>query len=358
MVDGANRSSTATTSAVVVAIDGPAGAGKSTVARAVARAVGFTLVDTGAIYRALALQAMRQNVAADDETALTKLADALTLRFVVNEMPGAPDQVLLAEEDVTQAIRTPEVSDMAARVSTRPLVRRSLVALQRRLAGEGNAVLEGRDIGTVIYPDAPLKFFLDASLHERARRRHEELVGRGNERPLEEVLEDIVRRDGFDAQRAVAPLRAAADAVRLDSTTMDAEAVVDAIVTAVRAHVARITAAQQPSKTPSPDLRQLFADVLPGRLRAYAAQVGDIGGTFTFVATGPGGGSWSLDLNVRPPKLGPGGDENAACRVTATSKDLLDMLQGRLHPQKAFMQGQLVVQGDVVLALRLGALLA
>lgn len=355
MVDVANRSAAAPTSAVVVAIDGPAGAGKSTVARAVARAVGFTLVDTGAIYRALALQAMRQNVAAEDEMALTKLADALTLRFVVNETPGAPDQVLLADEDVTQAIRTPEVSDMAARVSTRPLVRRSLVALQRRLAGEGNAVLEGRDIGTVIYPDAPLKFFLDASLDERARRRHEELAGRGTERSLEEVTRDIARRDGFDAQRAVAPLRAAADAIRLDSTTMDAEAVVATIVAAVRAHVARVASAHKPA---TPNLRQLFADVLPERLSAYAAQVGDIGGTYTFVATGPGGGSWSLDLNVRPPALEAGGDENAACRVTATSQDLLDMLQGRLHPQKAFMQGQLVVQGDVVLALRLGALLA
>lgn len=341
--------------AVVVAIDGPAGAGKSTVARSVARAVGYTLVDTGAIYRVVALQALRQHVAADDEAALVALADAVDVRFVSGE---AQDRVWLGNEDVTEAIRMPEVSDMAARVSARPLVRRSLVALQRRLAGEGNAVLEGRDIGTVIYPDAPLKFFLSASLAERARRRHEELLARGMARSLTDVQADIVRRDAWDAQRAVAPLKAAADAICLDSTAMRPEEVVATIVAAIHDYTAKAGAAGPNAPEATPDLAKLFADELPSRLKRYADQVGAVGGTYTFVATGPGGGAWSLDLDASPPRLWAGVDDEAACRIRVASTDLLAILQRRLHPQKAFMQGLLLVQGDVTLALRLGALLA
>jgi len=221
---------------VTVAIDGPAGAGKSTVAKAVAAAVGYRLVDTGAIYRAVALLAHRRGVALDDDGGLAPLVVGLVIDFA---LAGGVNRVRVHGDDVTDAIRTPEMSRGASVVSARPVVRAGLLDLQRRLAGEGGAVLEGRDIGTVVCPAAPVKFFLDATLAERARRRQRELAEAGRESEYAAVLADITARDERDSRRDVAPLKPAPDAVILDSTALSVDEVVRRIVDAVRAAEAR-----------------------------------------------------------------------------------------------------------------------
>lgn len=214
---------------ITVTIDGPAGAGKSTVAKEVARSLGYALVDTGAIYRSVALLALRQGVAWDDDKGLEPIVHNLDIAF---EFKEGVNRVWLHGEDVTDLIRTPEISRGAASVSVRPLVRAGLLALQRRLGGEGGAVLEGRDIGTVVCPDAPVKFFLDASDEERARRRFEELVGRGDTPQFEDVLRDLRERDALDRQRTHSPLKAAPDALHLDSTQLSVDEVIRTIVQA------------------------------------------------------------------------------------------------------------------------------
>jgi len=213
----------ASVSVLIVAIDGPAGAGKSTVARQLAGRLGFTIIDTGAIYRAVALAARRGGVAWDDDEGLGKLLDAgLRPKFDA-------DRVLLRGEDVTEAIRTPEISRGASVVSARPVVRQKLLQLQRDLgrASARGSVLEGRDIGTVVFPDAQVKFFLTASDGARAQRRHAELADRGLSVPLEEVLSEQRRRDKDDTERAIAPLRAAPDAIVVDTTGLDLGEVVE-----------------------------------------------------------------------------------------------------------------------------------
>jgi cytidylate kinase len=212
----------------IVAIDGPAGAGKSTAARRLASRLGFAMVDTGAIYRAVALAASRDGIAFDDDARLAQLLPRLRIRF--EPAPGSGQRVLLDGEDVSAAIRTAPISLGASAVSARPVVRDALLGLQRRLAiAEGNrgAVLEGRDIGTVVFPDAEAKFFLTASAEERARRRHAELRARGEDVPFETVLAEQVQRDRDDSQRAVAPLRPADDALQVDTTGLSLEAVVE-----------------------------------------------------------------------------------------------------------------------------------
>ena len=209
--------------APIVAIDGPAGAGKSTVARQLARRLGFTIIDTGAIYRSVALAAQRAGVAWDDDQGLARLLDpGLGISF-------AGERVLLRGEDVTAAIRTPEISRGASVVSARPVVRKKLLQLQRDLGRSAprGAVLEGRDIGTVVFPDADVKFFLTASDEARAGRRHAELTEKGVVVPLSDVLADQRRRDRDDTERILAPLRAADDAVVIDTTGLDLEEVVD-----------------------------------------------------------------------------------------------------------------------------------
>jgi len=218
---------------MVVAIDGPAGAGKSTVAREVARCLGFVMVDTGAIYRAVALLALRQSVSLDDEASLLPLVQNLDLRFVHEE---GVNKTYLGAEDVTLAIRTAKVANAVSQVSAWPGVRTGLLALQRQLAGNGSAVLEGRDIGTVVCPDAPIKVFLHASLAERARRRYEEMQARGEDIPMATVMQEMAARDQYDSTRAHAPLKAAPDAIRLDCTLMSAQEVISFIVTKVHAH--------------------------------------------------------------------------------------------------------------------------
>jgi cytidylate kinase len=220
----------------IVAIDGPAGAGKSTAARLVAARLGFAMVDTGAIYRAVALAATRAGVALDDDARLGALLPGIAIRFA--PAAGGGQRVLLGEDDVSAEIRTPPMSLGASKVSARPVVRAGLLDLQRRLAlAEGNAgaVLEGRDIGTVVFPDADAKFFLTASPEVRARRRHEELRTKGDGSSFEEVLADQLRRDRDDSQRAVAPLRPAADALVVDTSAILLEQVVERLVADVEA---------------------------------------------------------------------------------------------------------------------------
>lgn len=216
----------------ILAIDGPAGAGKSTVARLTAGRLGFVLVDTGAIYRSVALKATRSGVEWSDEPGLSRLAAEVRLEFRLVE---GKNRVFLDGEDVSEAIRSPEMSRGAAAVATLPAVRGALLELQRRLAQEdpSGAVLEGRDIGTVVFPEAPVKVFLTASPEERARRRHEELLARGLPSTYHAVLADQIARDAADQGREIAPLKPAEDAVRVDTTGRSVDQVVEAIVSLV-----------------------------------------------------------------------------------------------------------------------------
>lgn len=212
----------------IVAIDGPAGAGKSSVSKLLARRLGFSLVDTGAIYRCVALTAIRKGLALDDDAGLETLLGELHLSFKV---VGEENRVILDGQDVSSEIRTPEISMGASKVSGRPVVRESLLSLQRRLALESpnGAVLEGRDIGTVVFPDADLKFFLDADPAVRARRRYEELFQKGVESSLQDVLTDQTQRDKQDSAREVAPLKPADDAIRVDSSALPLSEVVQGL---------------------------------------------------------------------------------------------------------------------------------
>ena len=226
----------------IVAIDGPAGAGKSCAARALAARLGFAMVDTGAIYRCVALAASRAGVAFDDDARLAALLPALEIRFAPPPpgAGGAGQRVLLGAEDVSAAIRTPPMSLGASAVSARPVVRGALLDLQRRLATSGGnrgAVLEGRDIGTVVFPDADVKFFLTAEPEVRARRRHDELLSKGQHVPMQQVLAEQQKRDRDDASRDVAPLRAADDALLVDTSGLSLDGVVDALADAVRARL-------------------------------------------------------------------------------------------------------------------------
>jgi CMP/dCMP kinase len=225
----------------IVAVDGPAGAGKSSASRMLAARLGFAMVDTGAIYRTVALAARRAGVPYDDDGALEALLPGVRIRFAPPTRAGEAQRVLLGEEDVSTEIRTPPMSMGASAVSARPVVRAGLLELQRRLAlvrENRGAVLEGRDIGTVVFPDADAKFFLIASPEERARRRHAELLARGEQVAYPDVLAEQRQRDRDDSERAVAPLRPASDALQVDTSGLSLEAVVERLAGEVVARLA------------------------------------------------------------------------------------------------------------------------
>jgi CMP/dCMP kinase len=210
----------------VVTIDGPAGAGKSTVARALAARLGYRLLDTGAMYRALALSVTRAGIPLEDGPALRRHLDAVTITVVAG-------RVLLNDRDVTDEIRSQELGQATSVLTTVPAVREKVTPLQRRAALGGGVVLEGRDTGTVVCPDAEAKFYLDATLEERARRRHAELAQRGSGGSLDAVRAEISARDAQDRERAIAPLRKASDAVVVDTTELSIEQVVETMARAV-----------------------------------------------------------------------------------------------------------------------------
>jgi cytidylate kinase len=214
---------------IVIAIDGPAGAGKSTVAKAVASRLSFIYIDTGAMYRAVALWAMRAGVPVTDVHKLEQLAREAAVTF-----EAGSQRVFLNGEEVTGGIRTPDVSAMASRVSAVPGVRRALVEKQRELAGETSVVMEGRDIGTVVFPDASIKIFLDAAPEVRASRRTRELAERGENSDRTATAQAIAERDQRDRTRSEAPLVQAPDAVYIDSAAMTVPEVVETILKVVR----------------------------------------------------------------------------------------------------------------------------
>lgn len=217
---------------MTIAIDGPAGSGKSTVARTVADRLGYLYIDTGAMYRAVAYRALQASIPVADEQRLTQLAQSLRMQFVRDE--GGSLRLLVDGEDVSEAIRTPAVSQATSPVSAFRGVRERLVQLQRQMGADGNVVMEGRDIQTVVFPDAEVKIFLTASDDERARRRHLELRQRGQQVCFEEVRRQMQERDRRDSERSLAPLAKAPDAVEIDTDHMGIEQVVEAVLQVAR----------------------------------------------------------------------------------------------------------------------------
>lgn len=214
-----------------VAIDGPAGAGKSTIAKAAAKKLGFIYVDTGALYRAIALNAVRNNALNDDEK-IVSLLDDTSVRLQFDE--HANQCVILNGEDVSSLIRTPEISMGASKVSAVPAVRAFLLDLQRNIAKNNNVIMDGRDIGTVVLPDADVKIFLTASPECRAERRYKELIEKGESVTFDEVLADVNQRDYQDSHREIAPLRPCENSVTADTTGNSLEESVEMIINIIK----------------------------------------------------------------------------------------------------------------------------
>lgn len=212
----------------IIAIDGPAGAGKSTVAKLVAEKLGFVYIDTGAMYRAVAWKTMREQLPISDQRKISALANKIDISFQRND---SEQRILVDGEDVTDSIRTPEATRLSSPISTIRGVRKRLVEMQRRMGEDGGIVMEGRDIGTVVFPDAEVKVFLTASVTERARRRTEQLRAMGTQVDEAQIAEEIRDRDLRDSSRAHAPLRQAPDAHLIETDSLSAEEVADAILT-------------------------------------------------------------------------------------------------------------------------------
>ena len=216
---------------ISVAIDGPSGAGKSTVARAAAARLGYVYVDTGAMYRAIGLAVCRRGISGEDADGIAAVLPEIDIRLAYQD---GVQHVLLNGEDVSDAIRTPEIAYYASKVSAVPAVRQFLLEAQRDMAKKGNILMDGRDIGTVILPDAPVKIFLTASAETRAERRYLELIGKGQQVTRGSVLHDVVERDRQDMSRAVAPLKQAEDAVLLDTSKMTLDESIEAVLQIIR----------------------------------------------------------------------------------------------------------------------------
>ena len=215
---------------LTIAIDGPAGAGKSTVAREVARALGYTYIDTGAMYRAVAWAVLEHGISPGDESAVTALAEQLHIGLQPGYSIDNPTRVFADSDEITDLIRTPSISNLTSPLSAIPGVRRRLVALQQAMGAKGGVVMEGRDIGTVVLPNADIKVFLTASLERRAERRQAEMAERGTPVSYESLLADIAARDTRDRSRELSPLKAAPGAVILDSDHSTAQDVVQHIL--------------------------------------------------------------------------------------------------------------------------------
>ncbi len=218
-----------------VAIDGPAGAGKSTISRKAAAELGYIYIDTGALYRTVGLNALRLGVdIQNDDEVVSSLTDELKveLKFIDGEQ-----RMFLNGEDVSTAIRTPEASMAASRVSAVPKVRQYLFDLQKSLAKSNNCIMDGRDIGTVVLPDADVKIFLTASPEARAQRRYKELVEKGTDVSYDEVLADMIKRDYDDSHRAIAPLKQADDAILCDTSNIDLQQSIDLIINTIKENI-------------------------------------------------------------------------------------------------------------------------
>lgn len=212
---------------LIVAIDGPAGSGKSTVTHLLSKKLGYTHIDTGALYRAIAFQAIEFGLSLDDGLKIGNLAKKLNLSF-------RDGKIHVEDSDVSSYIRTPEISSAASKISAYPEVREALLGLQRKMGENGGVVLEGRDIGTVVFPNAQLKFFLTANVDSRAKRRQIELESKGTYLDLEDVKRQVIERDKADTERKHAPLKKADDAIEVDTTSMTIEEVVEHLAKYVR----------------------------------------------------------------------------------------------------------------------------
>lgn len=231
----------------VVAIDGPAGAGKSTVARVVASRLGYTYIDTGAMYRAVALKALAAGINVDDQAALAGLARSAAIELRPDGPDGRP-RVFLDGRDATKEIRQPEVDAVVARVAAAPGVRSLLVGWQRQLAARGRSVMDGRDVGTYVLPDAERKFFLTASRETRVERRFRQLLDQGLAVTRDDVEHELIERDRRDEERSFAPLRPAEDAIIIDSTTMDVVQVIEFILALCQTDRSGCAAAGTPAR--------------------------------------------------------------------------------------------------------------
>jgi CMP/dCMP kinase len=219
---------------VIVAIDGPSGAGKSSLTKLLARRLGYIHIDTGAMFRAVALMAKRAGLSCEDDAALETLCQGLEIAF---QREGESCRVLCGGEDVSTAIRSEEIGLLTSCVSARKPVRDALLAMQRKMGEAGGVILEGRDIGTVVFPDAEVKFYLSASAEERGLRRWKELAARGDKATLEETVAKVIQRDRQDASREHAPLRKAEDAVVIDSTNLSIDEVLELMERTVRERI-------------------------------------------------------------------------------------------------------------------------
>lgn len=214
-----------------VAIDGPAGAGKSTVARAAAKELGYIYVDTGALYRAVGVNALRNNIDTTDAAAVSATLDKITVEL---KFADGVQQVLLNGENVSEEIRTPDASMAASNVSAIPAVRAFLFDLQKNIAKENNCLMDGRDIGTVVLPDAQVKIFLTASAEKRAKRRYDELIAKGAKVEYNTVLEELIQRDYNDSHREVAPLKPAEDSILVDTSDLNLEESINKVVSTIK----------------------------------------------------------------------------------------------------------------------------